>query len=78
MTGEVTPQRLEQKNKYFLRHEQLNTFDHPYYTHKCLDSEPSTSLLVNRYAILNKFDKDIHKHMIMICISALSGQGPQA
>ena len=41
-------------------------FDDPHYIHKCLDSEPSTFLLFNRYSIFNKFDKDIQLHMIMI------------
>ena len=78
MIGEVNPQRLKQTNKYFLCYKQLNTFDHPYYIHKCLDSEPSTFLLVNRYIIFNKFEKDIQLHMIMIYTGALSGQGLQA
>ena len=78
MTGEVKPQRLKQTNKYFLCYKQLNTFEHPYHIHKCLDSEPSTFLLINRYIIFNKFDKDIQLHMIMIYTGALSGQGPQA
>ena len=76
MTGEVNPQTLKQTNKYFLRYKQLNTFDHPYYIHKCLDSEPSTFLLVNRYIIFDKFDKHIQLHMIMIYISALLAKGP--
>ena len=37
--------------------------------HKCLDSEPPTFLLVNRYIILNKFDKDIKLHRIMIYLA---------
>ena len=78
MTGVVKPQRLKQINKYFFCYKQLNTFDHPYYIHKCLDSEPSTFLLVNRYIIFNKFDKDIQLHMILIHTGALAGQEPQA
>ena len=78
MTGEVKPQRLKQKNEYFFCYKQLNKFDHPYYIHKCLDSEPSTFLLINRYIIFNKFDKDLQLHMIMIYTGALPGQGPQA
>ena len=78
ITGEVKPQRLEQTNKYFFCYKQLNTFDLPYYKHKCLDSEPSTFMLVNRYIIFNKFDKDIQLHMIMIYTGALPGQGSQA
>ena len=78
MTGEVIPERRKQTNKYFLHYKQLDTFDHPYYTRKCLDSEPSTYLLVNRYIIFNKFDKHIQLHMIIIYTGALSGQGPQA
>ena len=78
MIGEVNPQRRKQTNKYFLHHKQLNTFDHPYYIHKCLDSEPSTFLLVNRDIIFDKFDKHIQLHVIMIYTGALSGQGPQA
>ena len=78
MTGEVKPQRLKQTNKYFLSYKQLNTFDYPYYIHKCLDSEPSTFLLDNRYIIFHKFDKDFQLHMIMTYTDALSGQGPQA
>ena len=59
-------------NKYFLCYKQLNTFDHSYHIHKCLDSEPLTFLLVNRYIIFNmyKFAKDIQLHMIMIYTSA--------
>ena len=53
MTGKVNPQRLEQRNTYlFLHYKQLTIFDHPYYIHKSLDSEPSTFLLVNGYVIL--------------------------
>ena len=59
MTGEVNPQRLKQTSKYFLHYKHLNTFDHPYKIHKCLDSEPSTFLRVNRDIIFNKFDKHI-------------------
>ena len=73
MTREV-----HQKNKYFLRYKQFNIFDHLYYVHKCLDSEPSNFSLVNRYITFNKFDKHIQPHMIMIYIGAISGQGPQA
>ena len=76
MTGEVEPQRLKQTNIFFC-YKQLNTFDHPYYIHKCLDSEPSAFLLVNRCTIFNKFDKDIQLHMITIYTGALPGQGPQ-
>ena len=57
MTGEAKPQRLKQTNKYLFCYKQLNTFDLPYYKHKCLDSERSTFSLVNRYIIFNKFDK---------------------
>ena len=79
MTGEVKPQRFKQTDKCFLCYKQLNTFDHPYYIHcKCLDSEPSTFVLVNRYIIFNKFNKDGQLHMIMIYTGALPGQGPQA
>ena len=78
MTGEVNFQRFKQTSKYFLHYKQLNTFDHPYYIHKSLDSEPSIFLLVNRFIIFNKFDKHIQLHMIMIYTGALSGQGPQA
>ena len=74
MTREVKPQRLKQTNKYFSCYKQLNTFDHPYHIHKCLDSEPSIFLMVNRYIIFNKFDKDIQLHMIMNYNGALSGQ----
>ena len=56
----------------------VNTFDQHYYIHKCLDSEPSTFLLVNRFIIFNKFDKNIQLDMIMIYTSALSSQKPQA
>ena len=77
MTGEVKPQRLKQTNEYLFCYKQLNTFDHPYYIHTCLESEPSTFLLVNRYIIFNKFDKNIQLHMIMIYIGALPVQGPQ-
>ena len=73
---EVKPQRLKQTNKYFLCYKQLNTFDHPHEIHKYLDREPSTFLLVNRYIIFNKFDKDIQLHMIIIHTSTLSGQKP--
>ena len=59
--GQVTCQNKE-TNKYFLHYKQLNTFDHPYHTHKYLDSEPSSFLLVNRYIIFNKFDKHIQLH----------------
>ena len=70
MTGEIKPQRLKQTNQYFFFcYKQLNTFDLPYYKHKCLDSEPSTFLLVNRYIIFNKFDKDIKLHRIMIYLA---------
>ena len=55
----------------------MNTFDHPYYIHKCLDSQLSTFLLVNRCIIFNKFDRDIQLHMIMIYTGALPGQGPR-
>ena len=78
MTGEVKPQRLKQTNKYFFCYKQLNTFDLAYYKHKRLDSEPSTFLLVNRYIVFNKFDKDIQLHMIMIYTGALPDQGSQA
>ena len=77
MPEEVNPQRFKQTNKYFLHYKQLNTFDHPYHIHKYLDSELSTFLLVNRYIIFNKFDKEIQLHM-MICTGALPGQRPQA
>ena len=78
MTEEVNPQRLQQTNKYFLHYKQLNTFEHPYHIHKCLDHEPSTFLLVdNRYIIFNKFDKRYQQHMIMIYTGPLPGQGPQ-
>ena len=77
MTGEVNPQRLKQRNKYFACYKQLNTFDHPYYVHKCLDSKPSDFFLINRY-IFNKFDKHIQPHMIMIYSGAISGLGSQA
>ena len=75
--GQLTCQNKE-TNKYFLHYKQLNTFDHPYHIQKCLDSEPSTFLLVNRYIIFNKFDEHIQLHMIMIYIGALPGQGHQA
>ena len=69
MTGEVKPQELKQTNKYFFL---LQTTEYlPYYKHKCLDSKPSTFLLVNRYIIFNKFDKDIKLHRIMIYTSDL-------
>ena len=80
MTGEVRDLSKQintfyiTNNSYFI----LQTFDHPYYIHKCLDSEPSAFLLVNRYIIFNKFDKHTQLHMIMIYTGALSGQGPQA
>ena len=77
MTGEVKPQRLKQTNKYFFCYKQLNTFYHPYYIHKCLDSEPLTFLLVNWYIMFNKFEKNIQLHMIMIYIGALPCQGPR-
>ena len=77
MIGEVKLQRLKQTNKYFFCYKQLNTFDLPYYKHKCLDSEPSTFLLVNRYITFNRFDKDIKLRMIMIYTGALPGQGSQ-
>ena len=77
MTGEVKPQRLKQTNKYLFCYKQLNTFDRPYYIHTCLDSEPSTSLPVNRYIIFNKFDNDIQLYMIMIYTGVLPGQGLQ-
>ena len=77
MTGEVNPQRLKQRNKYFLRYKQLNTFYYPYYVQKHLDSEPSTFLLVNRYIIYDKFDKNIQLNMIMIYTDVISGQGPR-
>ena len=72
MTGEVKPQRLKQTNKYFLCDKQLNTFDQPHYIHNCLDSEPSTFLLVDRYIIFSKFAKDIQLHMVMIYTGALN------
>ena len=78
MTGEVKSQRFKQTNKYFFCYKQLNTFEFLYYKHKCLDSEPSTCLPINRYIIFNKFDKDIKLHMIMIYTGALPGQGSQA
>ena len=78
MTGELKPQRLKQTNKYFSCYKELNTFDYPCYIHKCLDSEPSTFLLVNRYIIFNKFDEDIQLHVIMTYTGALSGQETQA
>ena len=67
MTGEVKPQRLKQTNKFFFFcYKQLNTFHLPYYKHKCLDSEPqATFLLVKRYIIFNKFDKDIELHRMI-------------
>ena len=67
MTREVKPQRLKQQiNIFFL----LQTTEYlPYYKHKCLDSEPSTFLLANRYIIFNKFDKDIILHRIMIYLA---------
>ena len=74
--GQVT-RRNKETNKYFLPYKQLNTFDHPYYIHIYLDSEPSTFLLVKRFIIFNKFDKHIQLHMLMIYTGALSGQGPQ-
>ena len=75
MTVDVKPQRLKQTNKYFFL---LQTTEYlPYYKHKCLDSEPSTFLLVNRYIIFNKFDKDIKLHRIMIYTGDLPGQGSQ-
>ena len=75
MTGELKPQRLKQTNKYFFL---LQTTEYlPYYKHKCLDSEPSTFLLVNRYIIFNKFDKDIKPHRIIIYTGNLPGQGSQ-
>ena len=75
MTGEVKPQRLKQTNKYLFL---LQTTEYlPYYKHKCLDSEPSTFLQVNRYIIFNKFDKDIKLHRIMIYTGDLPGQGSQ-
>ena len=74
--GQVTCQN-KQTNKIFLHYKQLNTFDHPYHIHKYLDSEHLTFLLVDRYIIFNKFDKDIQLHMIMIYTGALPGQGPQ-
>ena len=52
MTGEVNPQRLEQRNIFFIHYKQFDILDHPYDIHKSLDSEPSTFLLVNRYVIL--------------------------
>ena len=75
MTGEVKPQRLKQQaNIFFL----LQTIEYlPYYKHKCLDREPSTFLLANRYTILNKFNKDIIQHRIMIYTGDLPGQGSQ-
>ena len=80
MTGEVKPQRLKQTNKYFFSYKQLNPFDHPYHIHKCLNSEPSTFLLVrsNTYIIFKKIDEDIQLHMIMIYTGALHGPGPRA
>ena len=79
MTEEENPQRLlTETNKYYLHYKQLNTFDHPYQIHKYLDSKPSTFLVVSRYIIFNKFDKNIELHMIMIYTVALSGQRPQA
>ena len=64
MTGEVKPQRPKQQiNIFFL----LQTTEYlPYYKHNCLDSEPSTFLLGNRYIIFKQIDKDIILHMIMI------------
>ena len=58
MSGEVKPQRLKQQiNIFFL----LQTTEYlPYYKHKCLDSEPSTFLLANKYIIFNKFDKGMY------------------
>ena len=75
MTGEVKPQRLKQQiNIFFL----LQTTEYlPYYKHKCLDSEPSTFLLANRYIIFNKFDKDIILHRTMIYTGDLPGQESQ-
>ena len=71
MTLEVKPQRLKQQiNIFFL----LQTTE---YKHKCLDSEPLTFLLANRYTIFNKFDKDIILHRIMIYTGDLPGQGSQ-
>ena len=78
MTGEVNPLSLKQRKTYFLNYKQFNIFDHPYYVHKCLDSEPSTFLLVNRYITFNKFDKHIQLHVIMIYTGAISEQVPQA
>ena len=77
MTGEVKPKRLKQTNKYFFCYNQLNTFDHPYYIHKCLNTEPATFLLVDKYIIFNKFDKNIQLLMIMTYTGALPDQGPQ-
>ena len=75
MIGEVKPQRLKQTTKYFFL---LQTTEYlPYYKHKCSDSEPSTFLLVNRYIIFNKFDKDIKLHRIMTYTGGLPGQGSQ-
>ena len=48
---------LKQTNKYFLHYKQSGTFDHPYHIQKYLNSETSTFLLVNRYIIFKKFDK---------------------
>ena len=45
---------LSKQINIFFCHKQLNTFKHPYYIHKWLDSKPSTFLLVNRYIIFNK------------------------
>ena len=69
------PQRLKQPiNIFFL----LQTTEYlPYYKHKCLDSEPSTFLLANRYIIFNKFDKDIVPHRIMTYTGDLPGQWSQ-
>ena len=75
--GQVTC-RNKRTNKHFWHYKQLNTFDHPNHIHKYLDSEPSTILLVDKYIIINKFDKHIQLHMIMIYTGALPGQGPQA
>ena len=75
MTGEVKPQRLKQQiNIFFL----LQTTEYLFhYKHKCLDSEPSTFFLANRYIIFNKFDKDIILHRIMIYTGDLPGQVSQ-
>ena len=75
MNGEVKLQRLKHTKKFFFL---IQTTEYlPYYKHKCLDSEPSTFLLVNRYIIFNKFDEDIKLHRIMIYTGDLPVQGSQ-